>query len=172
MSNTETLNILMNDVFISWTGKDRQLKNRIAEYLRENNLTVLESDRDCVADFRLWSCTAVSKCTVFLLIYTENTVASKYVPIEIEEIKKLDNWRNRCLPVVSDYSLYAKERPDLAESQSAIVLNWHELSDNHINRTYNPRQHDRNRMGCFLWLHSVNEDCTAKQYDDNLGEGF
>lgn len=129
MSNTETLNILMNDVFISWTGKDRQLKNRIAEYLRENNLTVLESDRDCVADFRLWSCTAVSKCTVFLLLYTENTVASKYVPIEIEEIKKLDNWRNRCLPVVSDYSLYAKERPDLAESQSAIVLNGHELSD-------------------------------------------
>ena len=90
----------MSDVFISWTSKDLELKNKIVEYLRENKITVLESDYDCVGDFRQWSREAVSKCTVFLSLYTENTVGSRYVPIEIEEFKKIDDWRNRCLPVL------------------------------------------------------------------------
>lgn len=122
------------DVFISWTGKDRDLKDRIVTYLRENKIEVLESDYACAGDFREWSRDAVSKCTVFLSLYTENTVHSQWVPVEIEELQKLDDWCNRCVPVVSDYELYAAHCPMLAESESAVVIGGRELTDKHLEK--------------------------------------
>lgn len=128
MSNLKKrTDIRMSDVFISWTSKDRELKNKIVEYLRENKITVLESDYDCVGDFRQWSREAVSKCTVFLSLYTENTVSIRYVPIEIEEFKKIDDWRNRCLPVVSSLSLYSEKYPELAEFESVVSFEGREF---------------------------------------------
>jgi len=130
MADRETrTDIRMHDVFISWTGNDRDLKKQIVDYLRDNDITVLESDHDCAGDFRQWSREAVSKCTVFLSLYTENTIHSEYVPVEIEELKKQDDWRNRCLPVVSSYEFYSEKCSDLAQSESTVVMNGRELSD-------------------------------------------
>ena len=154
MANTiapQRTDIRMQDVFISWTGKDRELKDRIVGYLRENGITVLESDHDCVGDFRQWSREAVHKCTVFLSLYTENTVHSEYVPVEIEELKKLDDWRNRLLPVVSDYGLYSEKLPDFAESESAVVLNGRELSDKILSEILHKVQKLINNR--LLWIY-------------------
>ncbi len=154
MANTiapQRTDIRMQDVFISWTGKDRELKDRIVGYLRENGITVLESDHDCVGDFRQWSREAVHKCTVFLSLYTENTVHSEYVPVEIEELKKLDDWRNRFLPVVSDYELYSEKLPDFAESESAVVLKGRELSDKILSEILHKVQKLINNR--LLWIY-------------------
>ena len=72
-----------SDVFFSWTGADRAMKNQIVSYLRERKINCTESDYDCSGDFQQWSREAVSKSTVFLLLYTKDTPNSKYVPDEI-----------------------------------------------------------------------------------------
>lgn len=125
-------NIEQNDVFISWTGKDREIKNRIVDFLRQNGITCTESDHSCAGDFREWSREAVSKSTVFLLLYTENTPNSQYVPIEIEEFKKLDEYHNRCIPVVQSFELYEKYLPDLAEKESAVIFIKKENDNNTV----------------------------------------
>ena len=38
------------DVFVSWTSADRDLKNRIVEYLNEKGISCLESDESCSGD--------------------------------------------------------------------------------------------------------------------------
>ena len=114
--------IAMKDVFISWTGKDRELKDLIVQFLNSNGISCLESDESCSGDFREWSKEAVNACSVFLLILTENTLKSKYVPIEIEEVKKLDDWENRVVPVCMNMELYQKHSWGLHESESAVVL--------------------------------------------------
>lgn len=116
----ERTDIRASDVFISWTGKDREIKNRIADYLANNGISCLESDHDCCGDFAEWSREAVSVCNVCILVLTENTFESTYVPIEIEEFKKLDNWQNRIIPVCPDISVYQKENWGLHESVSAV----------------------------------------------------
>ena len=139
--------IRQSDVFISWTGKDRELKDRIISYLRQNNIVCTESDHYCAGDFRQWSREVVGKSTVFLLLYTENTVNSEFVPVEIEELRKLDDYRNRCVPVVTDYSLYEKNLPDLAESESAVMFDGHELAEEHLEKIlYNVQALISNRL--------------------------
>ena len=112
--------IKMANVFISWTGRDRELKNTVVNYLEENGITCLESDESCCGDFGQWSREAVSACSLFLLIFTENTKNSTYVPIEIEEFKKLDDWQNRFIPVCSNMSLYQEDEWGLHDSVSAV----------------------------------------------------
>lgn len=114
--------IAMKDVFISWTGKDRELKDRIVEFLNSNHISCLESDESCSGDYRQWSKQAVGACSVFLLILTENTLKSQYVPIEIEELKKLDDWENRVVPVCMNMDLYQNHSWGLHESESAVIL--------------------------------------------------
>ena len=114
--------IAMKDVFISWTGKDRELKDIIVQYLNSNGISCLESDESCSGDYREWSKEAVGACSVFLLILTENTIKSQYVPIEIEELKKLDDWENRVVPVCMNMELYQKHSWGLHESESAVIL--------------------------------------------------
>ena len=104
-----------SDVFISWTGKNREIKNQIVAYLEKHNICCTESDHHCAGDFRQWSQEAVSKSTVFLLLYTEDTVNSAFVPLEIEAFKQVEDYQNRCVPVVTDYDLYARMLPEFAE---------------------------------------------------------
>ncbi len=126
--------IRQSDLFISWTGKDAELKDEIISFLSQKGISCTESDYSCAGDFRQWSREAVEKSTVFLLLYTENTVNSEYVPIEIEELQKLDDYQNRCVPVVSDYGLYAENLPQLAENISAVVLNGRELTEDYLEK--------------------------------------
>ena len=116
-------NIEQTDVFISWTGKDRAIKDKIVDFLRRNDISCTESDHNCTGDFEEWSREAVAKSTIFLLIFTENTIDSKYVPQEIEAFRRLENHQNRIVPVVSEYSVYEKHLAELAEKESAIFLN-------------------------------------------------
>ena len=59
--------ITPSDVFVSWTGADREVKNSIVTYLRSKGISCLESDSECCGDFGEWSVEAVSACSVFLL---------------------------------------------------------------------------------------------------------
>lgn len=116
------LDIRQQDVFISWTGKDRELKNQIVEYLRAHGISCLESDHDCSGDFRLWSSEAVGACGIFLLLYTENTLSSTYVPAEIEAYKNYDDYENRIVPVCAGRKLYGQEPWGISEYASAVFF--------------------------------------------------
>ncbi len=116
-------NIEQTDIFISWTGKDRAIKDKIVDFLRRNGIICTESDHNCTGDFEEWSREAVAKSTIFLLIFTENTIGSKYVPQEIAALRDLENYQNRIVPVISEYSLYEKHLSELAKKESAIFLN-------------------------------------------------
>ena len=60
------------DVFLSWTGKDRAIKNRVRAILEENNLACYDSDRDCKGDFVSDFCDALRHSKVYLMILTDN----------------------------------------------------------------------------------------------------
>ena len=110
------------DVFVSWTGKDRALKDRIVEYLEGRGLSCIDSDSACAGDFTRWSREAVSFGTVFLPIITENTAESRYMPMEAEEAKKLDDAVNRILPVATSYEVYTANGFDFHVSESAVIF--------------------------------------------------
>ncbi len=124
--------IKQHDVFISWTGRDQYLKNQIVEYLRAHDIRCLESDENCSGDFRQWSREAVGACSIFLLIMTENTLESEYVPIEVEEYKKLEEYENRIVPVVSSLELYQNAPWGISEYGSAVILDGHTATEEHL----------------------------------------
>lgn len=123
-----------SDVFISWTGKNREMKNQIVAYLKKHNICCTESDHHCAGDFRQWSQEAVSKSTVFLLLYTEDTVNSAFVPLEIEAFKQVEDYQNRCVPVVTDYDLYARMLPEFAACVSAVILEEKKLTQEQLEK--------------------------------------
>ena len=71
---TTRLDVEKSDVFVSWTSKDRELKNKILEYLKSKELKCLDADESCCGDFVKWSKAAAKDASVFVLILTENTV--------------------------------------------------------------------------------------------------
>ena len=125
-----------SDVFFSWTGADRAMKNQIVSYLRERKINCTESDYDCSGDFQQWSREAVSKSTVFLLLYTKDTPNSKYVPDEIAALQELEDYKNRCVPVVTDFDLYKENVPDLADCESAVILGEDGLTQRQLDSIY------------------------------------
>ena len=60
------------DVMMSWTGKDRELKNSIREALEVAGLKVYDSERDCVGRFRDDYTRAIGASKVFLAIMSDN----------------------------------------------------------------------------------------------------
>ena len=131
MSNGRA-DIRRSDVFISWTGKDHAIKEQIYAYLSANGISCLESDESCSGDYRQWSREAVGACSIFLLILTEHTAASTYVPKEIEALKALPNWQNRVVPVCTDMALYQEQSFGLHASESAVILDGREPSEQHL----------------------------------------
>jgi len=120
------------DVFISWTGKDRDIKDRIVGFLEKNGISCLESDYDCSGDFEQWSREAAAKCSVFLLVYTAHTADSKYVPIEVGVFKKQDDWKNRLIPVAVDRATYDADPFAVNAVQNAVLCENGELSDSDL----------------------------------------
>ena len=124
------LDIRQHDVFISWTGKDREIKDQIVNCLEERGISCLESDHNCSGDFRLWSSEAVNACSIFLLIYTENSLNSAYMPVEIEAYKNYEDFENRIVPVCASMELYQNDPWGISEFGSAVILEGGNLSEN------------------------------------------
>ncbi len=60
------------DVFLSFTGADRELKNTIKEHLSANGLSFYDSDMYCMGQFRDDFCQALDQSRVYLMILTDN----------------------------------------------------------------------------------------------------
>ena len=95
------------DVFVSWTSADREIKNKIVEFLTQKGISCLESDESCSGDYRQWSREAVGACSVFLPILTEHVKDSVYMPIEMQEAKLLDDYKNRIVPFCENKEIYS-----------------------------------------------------------------
>lgn len=129
--NPDTLSC---DVFISWTGNDGLLKDQIVNYLTAHEINCVESTSECSGDFDKWSRNAVHRCSVFLLLFTGNTLnkantaasdptVTDYVGLEIAEYKALyGDDSNRFLPLCTDQNLYKKDPWGLPAYASACWL--------------------------------------------------
>lgn len=60
------------DVFLSFTGADRDMKNRIAAYLDKRGMKPYDSDLYCAGQFRPDFCEALDRSRVYLMILTDN----------------------------------------------------------------------------------------------------
>lgn len=60
------------DVFLSFTGADRELKTYIRENLEERGLKCYDADRDCKGDFTDNFCQALDQSKVYLMILSDN----------------------------------------------------------------------------------------------------
>lgn len=126
--------ILSCDVFISWTGKDALLKDQIVKYLDAHGIQCVESTSECSGDFDKWSRNAVHRCSVFLLLFTSNTLnkantaasdptVTDYVGLEIAEYKALyGDDSNRFLPLCTNQSIYDQDPWGLPAYASACWL--------------------------------------------------
>ena len=68
--------IELRDVFISWTGKDVDIKAQIAQYLKDNKISSLLSNEKCQGDFVEWSRSAAISAHIFMTVITENSLKS------------------------------------------------------------------------------------------------
>ena len=59
------------DVFLSWTGCDRELKNQISEFLTQKGYRVYDSDLKCRGEYRKDYAIALNESKVYLLILTD-----------------------------------------------------------------------------------------------------
>ncbi len=133
----ERIDIKKHEVFISWTGTDYEIKNKIVEYLQASNISCLESDHSCSGDFEQWSKEAVAACNIFLLIGSFETFNSNYVPIEIAEYKKLNDYKNRIVPIWFSKDVLAAEPWGLKDYASAVILNEDGLTDSALQMILN-----------------------------------
>ena len=124
------------DVFVSWTSADRDLKNRIVEYLTEKGISCLESDESCSGDYRQWSRESVGACSVFLPIITANAKSSTYMPIEVEEVLLLDDYQNRIVPICESREIYNAFSFGLSEFCSAVFMEGALILDD-LDKLYN-----------------------------------
>ncbi len=60
------------DVFLSFTGADREMKNGIRCFLEENGLKCYDSDLYCKGNFRADFCEALDQSRVYLMLLTDN----------------------------------------------------------------------------------------------------
>jgi len=60
------------DVFLSFTGADRDLKNQIGRYLKQLELSYYDSDLYCKGQFRPDFCQALDQSRVYLMILSDN----------------------------------------------------------------------------------------------------
>ena len=92
------------DIFVSWNNNDREIKNKIVELLKSHNYSVWESDWDCSGNIIQSTINQISKCSLFLIILTPNSLNSNWVYNEYNEaLNKLGD--NRILPVIESQEL-------------------------------------------------------------------
>ena len=123
------------DVFISWTGADVKIKEKIAEYLKKYDIIPLLSDEKCQGDFVEWSREAATSAHIFMTIITEHALPSEGMQWELEEIdKKLCSnektfWSKAIIPICSNLSVFeqykskfSSEGQKMLKSISAIIM--------------------------------------------------
>ena len=111
MSDTRT-EIITNDVFISWTGKDKAIKDAVKAHLEDKGLTCTDSQIDCAGNYFEWSKQAATVSHIAVLILTENSIkSSTYQKTELQEIVKVfgENFSNRLVTFCSSQKVYNSE---------------------------------------------------------------
>ena len=111
MSDTRT-DIITNDVFISWTGKDKAIKDAVKAHLEDKGLTCTDSQIDCAGNYFEWSKQAATVSHIAVLILTENSIkSSTYQKTELQEIVKVfgENFSNRLVTFCSSQKVYNSE---------------------------------------------------------------
>lgn len=79
------------NVFISWAGADREVKNVIAAKLREENIDYFDSDEFCISDFSSDCIKKIRLSSVFIVIVSDASMDPKsYVKNEVIEARKLE----------------------------------------------------------------------------------
>ena len=111
MSDTRT-DIITNDVFISWTGKDKAIKDAVKAHLEDKELTCTDSQIDCAGNYFEWSKQAATVSHIAVLILTENSIkSSTYQKTELQEIVKVfgENFSNRLVTFCPNQAVYNLE---------------------------------------------------------------
>lgn len=118
--------ITQAEVFISWTGKDEEKKEHIVNLLKSAGISCKESGRNCSGDYRKWSREAVGACEILLLVLTENTFTSEFIPMELDALEALvkeeqsGGLGDRIVPVCDSQALYRSYPRPLHQFASAV----------------------------------------------------
>ncbi len=80
----------MRNIFLSFTGSDRDVKNKIKEYLLEQNkgYNVLESDEECCSNFSSECIELIDKSQIFVAIVSKQTMEGSRCINEIIHARK------------------------------------------------------------------------------------
>ena len=110
MSDMRT-DIIPNDVFISWTGKDAEIKDKVKKCLQAKGLNCTDSKYDCAGNYFEWSKQAATSSHIMVLILTENSFKSKYQKTELQEVKKAfgADFSNRLVTFCPSQAIYDGE---------------------------------------------------------------
>ena len=110
MSDMRT-DIIANDVFISWTGKDAEIKDKVKKCLQAKGLNCTDSQYDCAGNYFEWSKQAATASHIMVLILTENSSNSKYQKTELQEVKKAfgADFSNRLVTFCPSQAIYDGE---------------------------------------------------------------
>ena len=129
MSDMRT-DIIANDVFISWTGKDAKIKDKVKKCLQAKGLKCTDSQYDCAGNYFEWSKQAATASHIMVLILTENSFESKYQKTELQEVKKAfgADFSNRLVTFCSSQKIYDGET--FGENRE------HLLTDNYNSAAY------------------------------------
>ena len=111
MSDMRT-DIIANDVFISWTGKDAEIKDKVKKCLQAKGMNCTDSKYDCAGNYFEWSKQAATASHIMVLILTENSFKSKYQKTELQEVKKAfgDDFSNRLVTFCPSQKIYDGEK--------------------------------------------------------------
>ena len=110
MSDMRT-DIIANDVFISWTGKDAEIKDKVKKCLQAKGMNCTDSKYDCAGNYFEWSKQAATASHIMVLILTENSFKSKYQKTELQEVKKAfgADFSNRLVTFCPSQAIYDGE---------------------------------------------------------------
>lgn len=79
------------EVFVSWTGDDRDVKNVIVERLHNENIKCWDSDEYCTSDYSHECIKAIENCEVFIVIVSDASMKKGYVLNEVIKARNLEN---------------------------------------------------------------------------------
>ncbi len=119
-------------VFVSFTGKDREIKNQVVERLRQEldkNDTVWESDEGCASDYSEESIREIRKSAVYVILLSGNSMdPASYVFNELIEARQCEN--RGALNMI----IFKLDDVPLTER---FILQLNHISDaNHVGRIY------------------------------------
>ncbi len=79
------------DVFISWTGADRDVKNALAKRLQDAGISYWDSDQRCTSDYAAECTAAIKQCGVFVAIISDASMAKgSFVQNEVTTARTLE----------------------------------------------------------------------------------